>query len=121
MTTDRRLMAGEGLEKLPHDGRRYGLLDGVLHELAPNNEVHDAVRSRAAWALTEHVVPRKRGRVMTGETGHDLRRQPDRLRARPCVPVQHNRGGRGTAPQLQGGPARPGRRDRLTGGFCGRG
>src|SRR5947208_1360381 len=80
MTTAKKLMTGEEFEKLPDDGKRYELLDGELHEMAPDNELHNDIRTLIGWALAEYVIPRKLGRVLSGDTGYYLRRNPDRLR-----------------------------------------
>ncbi|MCX6021057.1 MAG: Uma2 family endonuclease [Chloroflexi bacterium] len=81
MTLSERLMTGEEMEKLPRDGRRYELLDGVLHEMAPTNETHDRTRTFVTIVFAEFILPRELGWLMTGDTGYYLRRNPDRLRA----------------------------------------
>ncbi len=81
MTTEKTLFTIEDLERLPHDGCNYELLDGELIELAPSNLWHDGIRNNAAYVLTTHVRASGAGRVFSGDTGIMLRRGPDRLRA----------------------------------------
>lgn len=80
MTTVGKLMTAEELEQLPDDGRRYELLDGVLHEMPPTSWIHDEVRTLVAIVFGGYVLEHKLGYVLTGDTGFSLQRDPDRLR-----------------------------------------
>ena len=63
MTTAKRLMTAEELFKLPDDGRRYELLDGVLVEMAPTNRFHGRTENRLGYVLTKHAEEGAGGEV----------------------------------------------------------
>lgn len=81
MADPARRMTGQELAKLPRDGRRFELLDGVLVELPPNDLDHDEIIGLVAFVFGEFVKSRNLGRFLAGNTGYYLRRNPDRVRA----------------------------------------
>ena len=81
MTTTRQTMTAEDLMRLPDDGRRYELLDGVIVEMSPGGNVQGMVASNFGFELTAFVRPRNLGVVASNEPGIFLRRNPDRVRS----------------------------------------
>ncbi|HLZ69741.1 MAG TPA: Uma2 family endonuclease [Dehalococcoidia bacterium] len=81
MTSEKRLVTIEDLERMPNQDCNYELLDGELIELAPSNLWHDGIRFNASFILGLHVRATGAGRVFSGDTGIVLHRGPDRLRA----------------------------------------
>jgi Uma2 family endonuclease len=81
MATDTRLMTAAELLALPDDGDRYELLDGVLVQMAPAGWGHNALITEIATRLHEHCRRTGAGRVLSGDAGVLLRRNPDRVRA----------------------------------------
>jgi Uma2 family endonuclease len=66
--------------RLPDDGWRYEVIDGVLFMAPPPNSAHSDVSSRLTNALMQYVYSRKLGNVYTAPRGVALPNQP--------VPVQ---------------------------------
>ena len=70
----------EDWERLPDDGLRYEVIDGVLHMSPPPNSAHQDVSSRLSYALMHHVYTQNLGYVYAAPRGVLLPGQP--------VPVQ---------------------------------
>lgn len=81
VTTAKTLLTAEDLFELPDDGRRYELLDGELKEMTPPGGEHGGVEANLTYLLNAHVRERGLGRVLSGDPGVFLRRNPDRVRA----------------------------------------
>jgi Uma2 family endonuclease len=81
MTAEKTLYTIDDLYDLPDDGRRYELLDGALVEMSPGNLEHSDVMLNIGELLRAHVRPRRLGRVVVGDPGIVLGRDPDRVRA----------------------------------------
>src|SRR5687768_12359357 len=76
-------MTADELLRLPRDGKRYELIAGELHELAPAGGEHGIVAIEAAYrlrAFLEHH-PEVGGKLFAAETGFRLSRNPDTVRA----------------------------------------
>src|SRR5712691_8143420 len=84
MTAEKTLYTIDDLYDLPDDGRRYELLDGELVEMAPANYDHGDVMHNIDNLLTPHVRAHRLGRILVGDPGVILGRDPDRVRA-PAV------------------------------------
>jgi Uma2 family endonuclease len=91
MATTETLLTAEEFEALPDDGKRYELIDGELHELAPTVYWHGEVEINLGTRLNVHVRTRGLGRVSSGEILHIVRRDPDRVRAADIVFIRQER------------------------------
>jgi len=60
---------------------RYELIEGRLVPMSPTGLLHGDVELALAAALRAFVHPRRLGRVVVGEVGFVLRRDPDTVRA----------------------------------------
>lgn len=65
----------------PDDGRRYELLDGVLREMSPSNPEHADVLGNVATIVGTFLRTHRLVRLMVGDPGVLLRRDPARVRA----------------------------------------
>ena len=76
-------LTADDLMQLPANGKRYELVNGELHEMAPAGSEHGYVALEAAFRLrlflAEH--PEIGGRMFAAETGFRLSRDPDTVRA----------------------------------------
>ena len=81
MTVSTKLMTADELLKLPDDGKRYELIEGVLNEMSPAGAAHGFVALNAAVILQQFVQPRGLGVVFAAETGFVLSTAPDTVRA----------------------------------------
>lgn len=76
-------MTADELLRLPDNGKRYELIAGELHEMAPAWGEHGIVALEAAYrlrAFLEHH-PEAGGKLFAAETGFRLTRIPDTVRA----------------------------------------
>ncbi len=65
-------MTADELLRLPDDGWRYELVDGVLVRMAPTGFEHAKLVHRLDKALGDYVDPRGLGAILTGEPGFTL-------------------------------------------------
>ena len=76
-------MTADELLRLPDDGKRYELVAGELHEMAPAGGEHGYVSGRVARRigafLDQH--PDLGGEIFIAEAGYRLARNPDTVRA----------------------------------------
>ena len=76
-------MTADELLRLPNTGKRYELIAGELHEMAPASGEHGYVGGRMARRigafLDEH--PEMGGDIFISEAGYRLARDPDTVRA----------------------------------------
>jgi Uma2 family endonuclease len=80
VTTQKALLTAEELLKLPDNGQRQELLDGVLVEMPLRGWMHALVSGNVSYALYSWADSRHLGKVLIG-VGVILRRNPDRVRA----------------------------------------
>lgn len=80
MTTQKTLLTADDLLRLPDDGWRYELLDGVLVKMSPPGARHGGVGGNVYYALRSFVTTRGLGIVLL-DVGIILRHNPDRVRA----------------------------------------
>jgi len=80
MTVEKRLVTAEDLLCLPTD-MRCELLDGEVVELSPAGGRHNDVMGVLTALLWTYVKTARLGKVLPGDTGIILRRNPDRVRA----------------------------------------
>lgn len=62
------------------DGRCYELVEGKLYEMPPPSPRHGEVTSNIDFLLKTHVRQQRLGRVMAGDPGFVLARNPDTVR-----------------------------------------
>lgn len=90
MTKTTTLLTAEDLLKLPSD-LRCELIDGVLIENSPTNWLHGMIEVTVAQLLNTFVRSRGLGRVLSGEPGFILRRNPDLVRAPDVAFIREDR------------------------------
>ena len=84
-------MTADELLRLPHDGRRYELVEGELKEMTPASTRHGRIAYTVAFLLGQHVRQHDLGVVYAAETGFQLRRNPDPVRAADAAFVAGSR------------------------------
>lgn len=95
--TDRRrlkkIFTAEDLLHLPDspDGRRYELVEGKLYEMPPPGQRHGRVTLRAGMLLETYAQQHQLGRVIAGDPGFLLGRDPDTVRAPDVAFVSYQR------------------------------
>lgn len=85
------VLTAEQLAALPDDGRRYELVDGVLHMMSPAGGQHGRVAATLLYLIMRHVRQESLGVTFAAETGFLLRRDPDTVRAPDVAFVSHER------------------------------
>ncbi|MCO6458232.1 MAG: Uma2 family endonuclease [Pirellulaceae bacterium] len=75
------LFTAEQLAALPDDGKRYELVDGVLHMMSPAGRDHGRIAGRLFLRIANHVERNQLGETYAAETGFLLQRNPDTVRA----------------------------------------
>ena len=80
MTVSTKLMTADELLRLPDDGKRYELIEGVLNEMSPAGTTHGLTAMRAGAILFTFVHQRDLGEVFAAETGFVLSTDPDTVR-----------------------------------------
>ncbi len=80
-TEESRLVTADDLLSLSDDGKRYELIEGVLHMMSPAGFEHGRVAARIASLLDAHVRETSLGAVCGAETGFVVSRNPDTVRA----------------------------------------
>ena len=85
------LVTGEALLALPDDIGRYELIDGRLVEMAPASDEHGFIEFNLGAELRAFVRQRSLGRILGGEVGIYIRRNPDRIRGADIVFVSKTR------------------------------
>ena len=71
----------EQLLRMPEDGNRYELVEGVLIKMSPPGFEHGDVALTIGGLLWQHVRANKLGRVVAAETGFKLASDPDTVLA----------------------------------------
>lgn len=75
-----RLTTAEELLCMPRGGEDCELIRGELRKMAPTGGRHGGVENNIAYLLTRHARGTDAGRVLTGDTGFILSRNPDTVR-----------------------------------------
>jgi len=91
MAITTQLMTAEELLAMPDDGFRYELVEGELRRMAPAGQYHGWVGMELSGPLHQHVKSHKLGKVFMAETGFQLRRDPDTVRAPDSAFVRRER------------------------------
>ncbi|MFH0351744.1 MAG: Uma2 family endonuclease [Chromatiales bacterium] len=81
MSTATSIVTSHELLRMPDDGQRYELLGGELRKMAPAGQKHGRIIMNIATPLDTHVRANELGRVYAAETGFQLTRNPDTVRA----------------------------------------
>ena len=97
-------MTADELLRLPSDGYRYELVQGVLKKMAPAGEQHGELAMALGWRLAQFVSERGLGKVYAAETGFKLCSDPDTVRAPDAAFVSRARMGAPPARGYRGGP-----------------
>ena len=74
-------VTADQLLRMPDDGFRYELIVGELRKMVPAGWKHGSVGGSLSSRLGAHVVKHDLGRVFLAETGFQLARDPDTVRA----------------------------------------
>jgi Uma2 family endonuclease len=74
-------MTAEEFMALPDDGRRYELIEGVLHEVSPGGLEHSGIGIELIWYLSGFVREHDLGRVYGPDAGYYFERDPVTVRA----------------------------------------
>ncbi|HEX2172505.1 MAG TPA: Uma2 family endonuclease [Dehalococcoidia bacterium] len=77
MVTNKRLLKAEDLLDLPDDGRSHELIDGELVEMSSAGGQHGAVLVALVAVLDPFIEENELGRLLGGDTGIVLSRDPD--------------------------------------------
>lgn len=80
LQVEKKLTTVEDLEKLPST-QRYELIEGELIKIAPASLKHGIIASRIMRYLANFVAEQGLGEVTTAETGFEIQRNPDTVRA----------------------------------------
>jgi Uma2 family endonuclease len=88
-TTDH--FTAEQLASLADNGKRYELVDGVLHMMSPAGGRHGRIAGKLLLRIGVHVEKHKLGATFAAETGFLIRQNPDTVRAPDVSYVSHAR------------------------------
>ena len=91
MTATGRQMTAEELLRLPDDGMRHELIDGVMTTMSPSGSRHTWIALRFGGRLDSFVTQHGLGRAFGADGGFLLRRRPDLLRAPDAAFVRQER------------------------------
>ncbi len=81
MTTQKKLLTVDDLMAMPDDGKRYELIRGVLIEMPPTSHEHGRVAARFGRRIGNFVEEHDLGHDIAAETGVNIERDPDTMRA----------------------------------------
>ncbi len=81
MTTAKKLFTSEDLLAMPDDGKRHELIRGEMIEMAPAGLEHGRIAVRFGRWMGNFVEDRDLGHDFAAETGVNIERDPDTVRA----------------------------------------
>ena len=81
MTTAKAMMTADDLLAMPDDGKRYELVRGELIEMAPTSHEHGRVAARLGRRIGNFIEEHDLGHDFAAETGVNIERSPDTVRA----------------------------------------
>ena len=84
-------ITADQLFHLPEDGNCYELVNGVLSVMSPAGSEHGDVAGRILRRLGNHVERSGLGTTYAAETGFQIARSPDTVRAPDAAFVSHRR------------------------------
>ena len=79
------------LSESASDGRTYELVEGKLYEMPPPSSRHGEVTSNIDFLLQTHVRQYRLGRVLAGDPGFVLGRNPDTVRGPDVAYLSYQR------------------------------
>ena len=79
-TTDQ-VTTADQLAEMPDDGKRYELVEGVLHMMSPAGGNHGGIAAILLVCITNHARLHGLGKTYAAETGFLLQRNPDTVLA----------------------------------------
>lgn len=91
MAVVHQLVTADELLRMPDDGFRYELVQGVLHQMSPAGFHHGRLIMNLATPLDQHVRAQKLGVVCAAETGFLLATNPDTVRAADVAFIRQER------------------------------
>jgi Uma2 family endonuclease len=91
MSTQASLTTAAELFQLPDNGQRRELVAGELREMAPSGHEHGRIIMRLSVPLGQYVEAHRLGAVYAAETGFQLARDPDTVRAPDIAFVANDR------------------------------
>ncbi|MCI0413740.1 Uma2 family endonuclease [bacterium] len=74
-------ITSEELLRIPRDGFKYELVEGILKKMSPTGGKHGKVTARITGPLVQHVHARGLGQVYAAETGFKIASDPDTVLA----------------------------------------
>ena len=80
------------------DGRRYELIEGKLYEMPPPGARHGELTMTIGELLRTYVRQHRLGRVLVGDPGFVLRRNPDTVRGPDVAYISYQRFPQGQLP-----------------------
>ncbi|MCI0413745.1 Uma2 family endonuclease [bacterium] len=86
-----REITSEELLRIPRDGFRYELVEGILKKMSPTGGKHGKVTVRITTPLAQHVQAHDLGQVYAAETGFKIASNPDTVLAPDVAFVSQNR------------------------------
>lgn len=81
MTTTKTLLTAYDLLAMPDDGKRYELIRGELVEMPPTSHEHGRVATRFGRRIGNFVEEHDLGHDVAADTGVNVERNPDTVRA----------------------------------------
>src|SRR5437868_3052555 len=90
MIAQTQLLTAEDLARLPEDGERYELVEGVLHKMPPVGFLHLKLAHRFAHKLSNYVDVHNLG-IVGGEGGWLIARNPDTVRSPDAAFIRRER------------------------------
>lgn len=91
MATTVQPITAEELLRMPDDGSRCELVRGELRRMSPAGQEHGRIAALLTASLVQHVTARRLGAVYAAETGFQIGRNPDHVRAPDAAFVRQER------------------------------
>ncbi|HEY3079650.1 MAG TPA: Uma2 family endonuclease [Chloroflexota bacterium] len=106
MATEPKLMTAAELEALPAEGMRHELVRGELRAMPPTGAEHGGLEFDLGYCLRRALEENPIGRIVGGETGFRLSRDPDTVRGADVAFIRAERlpGGRLPPGYFDGAP-----------------
>jgi len=91
MSVETQLTTAEQLLAMPSSEMRRELVRGEVREMAPSSSEHGRITVKFTWPLAQFVDANRLGSVFAAETGFQLARNPDTVRAADVAFVGNER------------------------------
>ena len=86
-------MTADELLTMPHNGYRFELIKGELHQMPPAGSQHGRIALKIGWRLAQYVEENGLGETYAAETGFIIDTAPDTVRAPDASFVAKERAG----------------------------